>query len=636
MSRVPQSNIEHPFKMNTNPTTNQAVEPPSLICAISSLSRVCNINRSESDHPRYLARVLAFVFLLVTANRIVAQQPATAPASRPASAPASVEDEVLGNIRAQQIGGKTIAELAYPEDFLRRVADRIIRESFERRFRIVVDEEEKPASQPAPPQADPKSEVDAPKNLIIHPAKPTSSSISASVSKSPADRFKPTAPVFYLATENGDQDMAGLRLQLTRASDWSGPGDGGALDVARQLITRFDLPTVIHVESQFLSQLRPLSTGWARARSTPITILAQDEPVAQWAQDNAKSGWIIDANGQKKPAWLLPAFATRGDIGGTDIPGETIAGARLSVEGASILRSSLLFQGGNLLCTRNPRTGKRLLLLGEAEVARNLQWGWSQQEIVVAFQKEMSVEQVVVLPGISYHLDLELNVRALGDRMVAFVADSESARRLVLTAGMEALRKGGLLDQAAVANATDALAKDRTRDFMNIVGPVVLGHALEFGAYPKNLADKFSAGPADSGVGNFLIFLHAMDSLLALSLAPEEVPQDRPGGFLRAIRRNEHARLALHKQLADLGFEVVKVPAISNGERGINPVNCIHAKRAVWVPVWGGLFAEFDKAAIAAYRAAMDANVEIIPILSSETQRRGGGLHCAVSTMLNQ
>ncbi len=621
--------------MNTNPMPNHADEFIAVTCAIPDALRRDLLRKCITGFPNRFARLLVVTLLLAPAYQVAAQQTATAAASQPATAPYSVEDEVLDNLRAQQIGARTIADLSYPEDFLRRVADRIIRESFERRFRIVVDEEEKPATQPAPPQADLKSEAVEPTNLIIHFAKPPAASIPASGPTSPGNRFKQTAPAFHLATECGDHDFAALRLQLTRASDWSAPGDGGALDIARQLMTRFDLPTVIHVESKFLPQLNPLATKWAQSRKSAIVLLAQDEPVAQWAQDNAKAGWIVDAAGQKKPTWLLPAFATRGDIGGADIPGESLAAGRLSAAGASVLRSSLLFQGGNLLCTRNPRNGKRLLLVGEAEIARNLQWGWTPQEIISAFHTEMSVEHVVVLPAISYHIDLELNVRAVGDRMVAFVVDSEAGRRLVLTAGVAALRAAGLLDQTAADSATAALAKGQTRDFMNIVGPVILGHALEFGAYPKTLADKFSTGPADSGVGNLLLFLHAMDGLLALSLAPEEVPQDRPGGFLRAIRRSEQARLALHKQLAELGFEVVKVPAISNGERGINPINCLHARRAVWIPVWGGLFADFDKAAIAAYRAVLDANVEVIPIFSSESQRRGGGLHCAVSATSN-
>jgi hypothetical protein len=53
----------------------------------------------------------------------------------------SVEDEVLGNVRAQPLGPATVADLALPEPFLRRVADRIVRSSYEDRFRIVISDE---------------------------------------------------------------------------------------------------------------------------------------------------------------------------------------------------------------------------------------------------------------------------------------------------------------------------------------------------------------------------------------------------------------------------------------------------------------------------------------------------------------
>src|SRR4029434_102271 len=50
----------------------------------------------------------------------------------------SVEDEVLGTLRNQAIGRQTLADLNLPEAFLRREADRIIRTSFDDRYRIIV------------------------------------------------------------------------------------------------------------------------------------------------------------------------------------------------------------------------------------------------------------------------------------------------------------------------------------------------------------------------------------------------------------------------------------------------------------------------------------------------------------------
>ena len=46
--------------------------------------------------------------------------------------------EVRGNVLNQPLGDGTVADLALPEEFVRRVADRIVRSSFEERYRIVV------------------------------------------------------------------------------------------------------------------------------------------------------------------------------------------------------------------------------------------------------------------------------------------------------------------------------------------------------------------------------------------------------------------------------------------------------------------------------------------------------------------
>jgi len=53
-------------------------------------------------------------------------------------APRSQLEEVMGNVQAQPLGSGTVADLALPEDLLRRISDRILRHSFEDHFRIVV------------------------------------------------------------------------------------------------------------------------------------------------------------------------------------------------------------------------------------------------------------------------------------------------------------------------------------------------------------------------------------------------------------------------------------------------------------------------------------------------------------------
>jgi hypothetical protein len=81
----------------------------------------------------------------------------------PSAPQVSIEEEVLSNVKGQQIGPATVADLALPDDFLRRVGDRVIRTSYEERFRIVVPD-------PTP---------DATKATTSEPAKPTTQKSAA-------------------------------------------------------------------------------------------------------------------------------------------------------------------------------------------------------------------------------------------------------------------------------------------------------------------------------------------------------------------------------------------------------------------------------------------------------------------------
>jgi hypothetical protein len=80
-----------------------------------------------------------------------ADAPARVGHSRPGqedSAASSPEAEVLTNLKAQAIGSATVADLDMPDEYLKRVAGRILRASFEENFRIVVPDEKPAADKP--------------------------------------------------------------------------------------------------------------------------------------------------------------------------------------------------------------------------------------------------------------------------------------------------------------------------------------------------------------------------------------------------------------------------------------------------------------------------------------------------------
>jgi hypothetical protein len=357
------------------------------------------------------------------------------------------------------------------------------------------------------------------------------------------------------------------------------------------------------------------------ARDVRVTVHRSPLPVAQWTQDNQKFGF---AGGTVRR--IVPRYPTRGEDGATFVPGEAVWGCL----DADAVQSHLLFQGGNLLCVRDGRRGENVLLLGEVEVHRNVALGLSRAQVLEAFRIEMGVDRCVVLPASSFHIDFEVCVRTIDAAPVAFVNDAETARRIILSCGVDALQRGGVLTESDAQAARRALTERNGKELVNLVGRGLIGQSLNFGVYPERLADKFSTGPADSGTGNLLLFLYAMDSVLSLALADAEVSLDRPGGYVRAIRRDAAVRAELQEQIRQLGWRTINVPGISNGQRGITYVNGIHTPPSYWMPTWGGLYAPLDDAAAASFRAALGPAIPIVPIRTSETQRRGGGLHCAV------
>ncbi|MFQ5430427.1 MAG: hypothetical protein ACE5E1_08975 [Phycisphaerae bacterium] len=60
----------------------------------------------------------------------------------------SVEETVLRRIKQQPVGSQTLDALGLPDAFLRRVGDRIIRMSYQQRFRVVGEPRTAPAGPP--------------------------------------------------------------------------------------------------------------------------------------------------------------------------------------------------------------------------------------------------------------------------------------------------------------------------------------------------------------------------------------------------------------------------------------------------------------------------------------------------------
>ncbi len=447
--------------------------------------------------------------------------------------------------------------------------------------------------------------------------------------------FEPTVPGFRIVTECGEEAVGAVRLQVSSATDYAEPGAGGAMDVFRSLARRMpDAEILVGVETKHLAGVEAEARSLAAARSAPITIIESPLPLAQWAQDNAKAG-IVEASEARSVVWLAPRYASRGEDGTTFIPAENLALEGLASAGRSVRVSPLLFQGGDLMALRDPTNGKRYLLVGEAEIARNRALGLTRDEVLDAFRGEFGVDSCVVLPAVSFHVDLEVCVRTNSEGVVACVLDTSAGARVVLHCGVAALERAHLVDADAARLSDADIDADRHAEFFARIGPVLETGQHAAGRFTLEFARHFQLGDADSGVGNLERFLLAIDLWTAARIgesSAEELGLDPDSfAYLTSMRRREADRIRVANAFAGLGWKLAAVPGLSDETRSIDPLNGLHLRGAYLMPTYGGLFAPLDDAAETAFRAAFGTDVSVERVPTGETQRRAGGLHCAAA-----
>jgi hypothetical protein len=298
----------------------------------------------------------------------------------------------------------------------------------------------------------------------------------------------------------------------------------------------------------------------------------------------------------------------------------------------NIIHSPLLFQGGNLLAVRDPATGQRILLVGEAEIYRNTAMGLTWDQVVDAFRIECGVDRCIVLPSVSFHIDYDLCMRAQKGTLVAYVNDTSAAAGIILKRGIQALQARNVLDGPTSEIALGHLSAGRLRELVQLIGPIVFSHSDGDGHFPLDFADMFSAGPRDSGVGNLQRFLLAIDTIVSQAYQRDELPADPYArSYYESLARREADRKALEQRLRDEGFTVVDVPGFADAARSIVYVNGIHDSSRYLMPAYGGLYQELDDAARAAFSDSLGERVQVIPLLCSETQRRVGAVHCSIA-----
>lgn len=441
---------------------------------------------------------------------------------------------------------------------------------------------------------------------------------------------RPSVPGFEASLDDGGLELGALRLQIPGGAYWQAREDGSGVDLARCLFEALpDVEFVATIEEKHLEPFLALSKTWELSKRTaPITIVPQDMPNAQWAQDDGRSG---TANGAV--VTLTPRYASRGDETSSWTPGEMRALESFAATGRKVARSPLLFQGGNAIVVRDPkRGGERVLLLGEAEVYRNTSLGLTQAQAIEAFRVEFGVQRVLVLPAVAYHIDYEVSPRVVNGELVCFVADGAAAAVEVLRATVDVLEREKKLDEAMARSSRLALERRDPNALNASLAPAVFQGMIQPGIFRESFAKLFRSGEGDSHVANFHRIMLALDVLM-MSGANEKVSDRFLQGFIDAFQSRNASQRELVELLRAQGWRIVPVPSLSDGARSITYLNGVQADGVYLMPAWGGLFAQLDAKARAVFEKELGPSVRVVPILSGESQRRNGAVRCAVSPL---
>jgi len=454
--------------------------------------------------------------------------------------------------------------------------------------------------------------------------------------------FRPTQPGYRAATESGENEIGWVRLQASAGSFYDGPGDGGCLDVFQQLLGAIpDARFVISVERKHADGLLEALRGWKAPRRKDTCVIIEDLALSQWAQDNGKPG-TVHLPGKPDSAatlvTLVPRYASRGEEGSIFVAGDSFACEGVAEAGIPFVQSPLLFQGGNLLAVWDAARQKRVLLAGEAEIHRNAALGLTAPQVEAALAIEFGCDEVVVLPAVSYHIDYEVAVRNAGGRTIALINDEMIAAREIVRLGLQriastdspnALPPGA---QSAISKANVMLHRGGNRE-VGVTAWECLEHlAVQPGQWPLDLVRRFALGPGESAVGNFKLFMTAVDILRSAAATEAMYPgEDHSSAYFRSLIRRRAQRQEIVQALKRLGWEIVMVPSLADSEQSLCHLNGIQSRSHYFMPAYGGMFESMDSNVKAVIVRAWGDGVKVVPIRSGESLRRDGGVHCSAS-----
>jgi hypothetical protein len=445
---------------------------------------------------------------------------------------------------------------------------------------------------------------------------------------------------FEIASESGEHEIGLVRMQV--GGGWrDGIVPGGSLDVIGQMVDQIrSADFLLSIGADASGSMQSLITNsWRLRRRGQVTLCEETVEPSAWAQDNGKAGQVRSRSGRpSRLATLVPRFACMDEGKSVFVPGESYLADGLRAAGHAVIHSPLLFQGGNVLCLRHPASGRRWLILGEGTLHRNTALGLTSTQVLGAFQEEFGVDQCFVLPGLSYHLDFDVTFRAVQTNLIAFVNDTPAAAREIVGLGIAALEKHALLSGPAAAQLSAQLRARQDLAVVTGVSALMRAQKDAAGVYPPKVSAAFAGDPIDDAVGNFQIFLLALD-VLESGLPPAKpagavavaAPAGGRAAYLAALRRMEKSRQRQMATLEQLDCRIVRVPSMHDLYRSVNYLNGIQHRGGYVMPTFGGFFAPLDQAAATIFREALGSGQHVSLIRTAECQRMHGGVHCTAS-----
>jgi hypothetical protein len=238
----------------------------------------------------------------------------------------------------------------------------------------------------------------------------------------------------------------------------------------------------------------------------------------------------------------------------------------------------------------------------------------------------------MVIPGLSYHLDFDVNIREIDSGLVAFVNDPHAAMHQILKLGIRAFQKQGMIDEAAAIALENNLDEGGGSLAYEQLSALVRPDPGPAGVFGATTASMFKTAGVDLAAGNLQVFLQALD-LLASGLDPSDERETDPDrkNYLEALRRMESARHAQKAILQSRGWRIVAVPGTPDLGHSINYLNGIHHRNGYVLPVYGGFYQPLDDLAAKVFRDVIGEDQRILRVQCAALQRQHGAVHCAAS-----